>query len=100
MGRLGDLWGRLGPIFGILERSFGVSGLSWTILGVSGEASWAVLELQSEPGEPRPPLVSSRRAPPLQIDRTGLPGEGFGEGEASHTPMTPQEGVGRIRYFS
>ena len=73
MGRLGDLWGRLGPIFGILERSFGVSGLSWTILGGSGDASEAVLELQSEPGGPRHPLTSSRRTP-LQIDRTGLPG--------------------------
>ena len=27
--------------------------------------------------------------PPLQIDRTGLRGGGFGEGDASHTPMIP-----------
>eukprot|EP00959_Pyramimonas_sp_CCMP1952_P343286 7190753-Pyramimonas_sp.AAC.1 len=40
---------------------------------------------------PRPP----RETPPLQIDRTGLPGAGSGEGEASHTPMNPKgPGVG------
>ena len=33
---------------------------------------------------------SSWAPPPLQIDRTGLPGEGFGEGEESHTPMIPK----------
>ena len=68
------------------------------MFGVSWEPSEAVLELRIEPGEPGPPpLVSSRRAlvsssgaPPLQIDRIRLPGEGFGEGEASHTPMIPK----------
>ena len=35
-------------------------------------------------------LLADPAGPPLQIDRTGLPGEGFGEGEASHTPMNPK----------
>ena len=59
LGRLGDLLGRLGAILGVLERSFGDSGLFWTVLGASWAVSGAVLELQNEPGEPGPPLMSS-----------------------------------------
>ena len=39
---------------------------------------------------PPAPSGPAGRAPPLQIDRIRLPGEGFGEGEVSHTPMIPK----------
>ena len=102
MGRLGGILGRQQAILGVLERFFGDSGVSSTVFGASWEPSEAVLELRNEPGEPGPPLMSSRRAlmsssraPPLQIDRIRLPGEGFGEGEVSHTPMIPKGPRGR-----
>ena len=51
-----------------------------------------ILERMTPPGRPGGSgwPGGSGRTPPLQIDRTGLPGEGFGEGEASHTPMNPK----------
>ena len=45
------------------------------------------------PGHLRPGPGTSGpagRAHPPQIDQTRLPGEGFGEGEESHTPMIPK----------
>ena len=70
---LGALVWRLGSLVGCLG---GFWGPSWPVFGLSG------------PG--KAPWRARAGPPPLQIDRTGLPGEGFGEGEASHTPMIPK----------
>ena len=101
---------------GLLEASWGVLEASWAVwrpswaswndfsatrgpLGPSWRSLGALVArfeaLDAPPAEflermtpPAGPADPGR--PPLQIDRTGLPGEGFGEGEASHTPMNPK----------
>ena len=71
-------------ILGILERFFDDSGLCWSVLG----ASWGPLGPLWGPLSPRGAFVpvAAGTPPPLQIDRTGLPGEG----EAFHTPVNPK----------
>ena len=107
MGQILPLWALLGSFFrvswGVLEASGAVLGTSWASwsdlsatrgpLGPSWGslgASWGPRGPLWGPLSPHGAFGPGRPDPPLQIDRTGLPGEGFGEGEASHTPMIPK----------
>ena len=86
---LGGLWGRLGGLLGCLEAILELSGAIFGPRGSRLGPSWSVLGAFR--GHRRPsginagaddPLGGSGPTPPhLQTDRTGLPGEGFGEGQ-------------------
>ena len=82
LGRLGKIFRRLGALLDRLGFFFGPLG-----------PLLARCTASVHPWRVRPRPARADRTPPIQIDRTGLSGEGFGEGESISHADEPQ-GVG------
>ena len=73
-----------------MDRLGSFLGASWLVFGPPSRLSGADDPPRAAPGNPGESRPARPGTPPLQIDRIRLPGEGFGEGEVSHTPMIPK----------